>query len=61
MKFVPSMSREEFERKYPNCSYDGFVAGELACFEFYSQPAAALNRCLVAQADENRARGYSND
>jgi hypothetical protein len=55
------MTREEFLGFYPNCSYEGYVAGEEAIRAFYCRPAEEINRDLIAQADENRARGYTND
>ena len=58
---MATLSREEFLRRYPTGSYEGYVAGEQAAARFYNRPADEINRDLAAQHDEYKALGFSND
>jgi hypothetical protein len=56
-----TLTREEFEKRYPGGSYDGYEAVERLLVERRKLTQEQLNAEFQAQAEENKARGFSND
>lgn len=55
------LSEQEYKRRYPSADYDLYVRTEEMLREYYSKPSAEISRDLIAQHDEDAARGWSTD
>lgn len=58
---MATLSQEEFLRRYPTGSYEGYVAGEQAAARFYNRPSEEVSRDLAVQHEEHRDLGWSTD
>jgi hypothetical protein len=56
-----TLTKEEFEKRYPGGSYDCYEATERMLAERRKLTQEQINAEFQAQAEENKARGFSND
>lgn len=56
-----TLTREEFLKRYPDGSYAFYEATERMLAERRKLTAEQVNAEFLAQAEENKARGFSND